>query len=299
MAFLTSQHSSMISKFQLGLYTKMCLGIDVTPQNNDKCPCGTQFGTNLGHPLGCNKWAGKSWHAAHNGVVTAVKEISTRAGLRATDNTSILRSNYRHLTSGKVADAFIDGGGHLSVTDALPTSGLQHPKFMVDVTVHSPIATNGTWDGHLNAEGTWTSTALLSREAHKFGKHEGNYAALNLGFLALAVSTFGLLGPTFIRFLSLLAAAKVTSFIEYRSHQHLRELSEDELPRLKAQYLSAMFAHIGDATAKGSERLCASWGPRNPHLYLPSRGACTHNIFFPSPMLVLSPDIHFGPVGAT
>ena len=55
-----------------------------------------------------------------------------------------------------------------------------------------------------------------SREAHKFGKHEGNYAALNLGLLALAVSTFGLLDPTFIRFLSLLAAAKVASFVEYR-----------------------------------------------------------------------------------
>ncbi len=92
----------------------------------------------------------------------------------------------------------------------------------------------------------------MAREAQKFGKHEGKYAALNLGFLALAVSTFGLLGPTFIRFLSFLAAAKVASFIEYRSHQHLRELSEDELPRLKAQYLSAMFAHIGDATAKGT-----------------------------------------------
>ena len=162
MAFLTSQHSSMISKFQLGLYAKMCLGIDVKPPNYDNCPCGAQFGTNLGHPLGCNKWAGKSWHAAHNGVVTAVKEIAIRAGLRATDNNSTLRSTYRHLTSGKVADAFIDGGGHLSVTDALPTSGLQHPKFMVDVTVYSPTVSNGTWDGHSNAEGTWTSTALFS-----------------------------------------------------------------------------------------------------------------------------------------
>ena len=128
MAFLTSPNSSMISKFQLGLYTKMCLGIDVKPRNNDHCPCGAKFGTNLGpyDPLSCNKWAGKSWHAAHNGVVTAVKEIAMRAGLRATDNNSILRSNYRHLTSGKFADAFIDGGGHLSVTDAHPTSGLQH-----------------------------------------------------------------------------------------------------------------------------------------------------------------------------
>jgi hypothetical protein len=296
MAFLTSQHSSMISKFQLGLYAKMCLGIDVKPPNYDNCPCGAQFGTNLGHPLGCNKWAGKSWHAAHNGVVTAVKEIAVRAGLRATDNNSTLRSTYRHLTSGKVADAFIDGGGHLSVTDALPTSGLQHPKFMVDVTVYSPIATNGTWDGHSNAEGTWTSTALLAREAHKFGKHEGNYAALDLGFLALAVSTFGLLGPTFIRFLSLLAAAKVTSFVEYRSHQHLRQLSEDELPRLKAQYLSAMFAHVGDATAKGT--IMRFLGTPQPPLVPPFRGPCTRTIFFPSLMLVLSPGIHFGHAGA-
>jgi hypothetical protein len=70
-------------------------------------------------------------------------------------------------------------------------------------------------DGHSDAEGTWTSTALLAREAHKFGKYEGNYAALNLGFLALAVSTFCLIGPTFISFLSLLNDAKDTSFIEH------------------------------------------------------------------------------------
>ena len=127
-----------------------------------------------------------------------------------------------------------------------------------------------------NAEGTWTSTALLAREAHKFGKHEGNYAALtrNLGFLALAVSTFGLLGPTFIRFLSLLAAAKVTSFIEYRSHQHLHVLSKDELPRLKAQYLSAMFAHIGDATAKGT--IMRFMGTPQPPLSVPPPPRCMH-----------------------
>ena len=74
----------------------------------------------------------------------------------------------------------------------------------------------------------------------------------SLGFLALAVSTLGLLGQTFIRFLALLAAAKIASFVEYCSHQRLRELSPDELSRLRAQYLSAMFAHIGDAAAKGT-----------------------------------------------
>ena len=106
----------------------------------------------------------------------------------------------------------------------------------------------------------------------------------------------GLLGPTFIRFLSLLAAAKVASFVEYRSHQHLRQLSEDELPRLKAQYLSAMFAHIGDATAKGT--IMRFLGTPQPPLIPPFRGPCTRTIFFPSLMLVLSPGIHFGHAGA-
>ena len=230
----------------------MCLGIEVKQQHNDCCPCGTQFDSNLGHTLGCQKWAGRSWHAAHNGVVVAVKELAQRTGLRASDSYALLRRDYRHLTSSKMADAFIDGRGHLSVTDSLPAHGLTHSKFMVDVTVHCPIATNGTWHGHLNADGTWSSTDLLTRESQKFQKHEASYAVQSLGFLALAVSTFGLLGQTFIRFLALLAAAKIASFVEYRSHQRLRELSPDELSRLRAQYLSAMFAHIGDAVAKGT-----------------------------------------------
>ena len=94
----------------------------------------------------------------------------------------------------------------------------------------------------------------------------------------------------------MLAAAKVTSFVEYRSHQHLRQLSEDELPRLKAQYLSAMFAHVGDATAKGT--IMRFLGTPQPPLVPPFRGPCTRTIFFPSLMLVLSPGIHFGHAGA-
>jgi len=279
MAFLTRHHPAMISKFQLGLYVKMCLGLDVQPQQAQVCPCGALLDANLGHTLGCRKWAGRSWHAAHDGVVTAVKELAQRAGLRASDSHSLLRRDYRHPNSGEMADVFIDGGGHLSVTDAAPQFGIQHPKFMADVTMHCPITTHGTWEGHLNADCTWSSPGLQNREAQKFQKHETAYAVQNLGFLALTVSTFGLLGPTFIRFLAQLATAKVASFVDYRSHQRLSALSTDQLFRLKAQYLAGMFARIGDATAKGT--IMRFMGIAQPPLVPPPPRCSTGQQFLP------------------
>ena len=53
-------------------------------------------------------------------VVTAVKELAKRAGLRASDSHTVSRRDYRHPNSGEMADVFIDGAGHLPVTDARP-----------------------------------------------------------------------------------------------------------------------------------------------------------------------------------
>ena len=45
------------------------------------------------------------------------------------------------------------------------------------------------------------------------------------------------------------------SFVEYRQHQRLHILSLDEISCLRVQYLSVMFAYLGDAAAKGTSML--------------------------------------------
>ncbi len=50
---------------------------------------------------------------------------------------------------------------------------------------------------------------LQHAEPDKYTRHEESYALEGLGFLAFAVSSFGVLGRTLLRFLSLLADLKM------------------------------------------------------------------------------------------
>ena len=68
-------------------------------------------------------------------------------------------------------------------------------------------------------------------------------------------------------------SAKIVSFLEYRSHQRLRERSPDELTCLRAQYLSAIFAYLGDAAAKGT--IMRFMGIPQPRL-IPPPPRCTN-----------------------
>jgi len=292
MAFLTRHHPAMISKFQLGLYVKMCLGLDVKPQQAQVCPCGALLDANLGHTLGCRKWAGRSWHAAHDGVVTAVKELAQRAGLRASDSHSLLRRDYRHPNSGEMADVFIDGGGHLSVTDAALQFGIQHLKFMADVTSLCIVLTNGTREGHLNADCTWSSTGLKTREKHKFQKHEAAYAVQILGFLSLLCPRLDFLDqPSYDSSPSLLLPKSRHLLITAHTSASLPSALTSSFASKHSIWLACL---PGLVLPLQKEQSCALWGSRSLRLCLHLHGAAQLNNSSLLTTLVLS--LVFSPV---
>ena len=76
--------------------------------------------------------------------------------------------------------------------------------------IDAVVRGDGTWTGY-PADRTdrnnigYVHSKLKSRESEKYGKHEAAYAARSYGFLALAISVFGALGPDAIRLLWALA----------------------------------------------------------------------------------------------
>ena len=94
---------------------------------------------------------------------------------------------------------------------------------------------------------------LTEVEAEKNEKHETPYAQMGLGFLAFAVSSFCLLGPTLLRYLALLANLKVSKYRAFREQYQLTDLRASHSASLQSQYLSMMFVHICDATANSAK----------------------------------------------
>ena len=98
----------MISKFQHGIYAKICFVVDIKPKNDDRChgPCGTQFEIswqlNLARGTGLAVKTGQvAYHPSKQLIMVksfAVNDLATRADLRALDKNIVLRRDFRHLT---------------------------------------------------------------------------------------------------------------------------------------------------------------------------------------------------------
>ncbi len=74
-----------------------------------------------------------------------------------------------------------------------------------------------------------------------------------LGFLAFAVSSFCVLGPTLLRYLALLANLNVSKYRAFRQQYQLTDLPASHATSLQSQYLSVMllqrlpsYAYAGD-----------------------------------------------------
>ena len=75
-----------------------------------------------------------------------------------------------------------------------------HSTSVFDV-VTSAVVRN-VWTGQRSADKPrWEHKALANAEGDKYNKHEEAYASLDKGFVALAVSVFGVLGDDFVRLL--------------------------------------------------------------------------------------------------
>ena len=220
----------------------------------------TQDGT---HQQCCREWAARGWTAGHDRVVDAIAQEASRAGLSASTNNALLRSRFSHLHNGQHADCVVNGGDSLPVKDTVARIGQSHSKHLFDVRIACPVTTNNIWKVKpRSANGI--DPFLTEVEAEKYEKHETPYAQMGLGFLAFAVSSFCVLGPTLLRYLAILANLKVSKYRAFREQYQLTELPASHATSLQSQYLSVMFAHVCDATAKATfMRLC---GRDNPPL---------------------------------
>jgi hypothetical protein len=188
--------------------------------------------------------------SGHDRLVEAIAREAARAGWVTTTEKSKLRDR-SHAGSEHVADAFIDTGGDLhiaSIGTRFPRA--KHSQFLYDVHTKSVVHGNGHWSGERDrTTGEWKHNALEKAEHEKYLKHAEPYANLSLGFLAFAVSSFGVLGDDLLRFLWDLATLRARK--DHPSPPPSSASADDDPERAYAAILGASRArHFAAATTR-------------------------------------------------
>jgi len=133
-------------------------------------------------------------HLFHHDSKT--KFITKGSGTRALKGDKSLRRNFSHAGSELHGDAIVHANGAIKVSDCIPRSRMSHDGFVYDVTIDAVVRGTGIWTGarHQLEDNTytWKHNALQRAEVQKYKKYEEGYANLSIGFLAFALSCFGL-----------------------------------------------------------------------------------------------------------
>ena len=188
------------------------------------------------------------------------------------------RSPYRNrCLHRKRADALVAGDAQLFVTDTIPDVRSTHLQFVFDVKLTAPVNISSQWHLRTGPEHALSQSGfLLTAETSKYSKHEDPYARMGLGFLAFVISTFGVMSPTLIRYLTLLADHKVAVSDQHRALQHLDALTTSAARKLRARYLSELFAQVSAAAVNATvmRLLGTAFLPHAPPVHrLPPRPA--------------------------
>jgi hypothetical protein len=255
MSFFMRSHRCNLSSFQCSVYLSICLGLplpDLGEYCNPACICGTAFSKDGAHALNCSRWAARGRSAGHDGLVHVLADELRRLGISANTDPGLLRSRFSHVNSQKRADCYVKGSAALTVTDNVPTMKQSYDTFLFDVCIPCPVKATSEWHPNTAYDANGSNAFLQDAESAKYSKHEAAYAIQNLGFLAFAVSSFGVLGPTLLRFLTLLADLKMQRYLEFRSNLALLGMPPRQHDAIRAQYLSGLFSSIGDAIAKAT-----------------------------------------------
>ena len=201
-----------MSKNELKIGVNLLLGLPQpgTTHGQTQCGCRDQLDPCGYHQMCCATYAGSSWHHSHDMVVEAIANETRLAGFPTTTDKKIMTTQYAHSGRGACADGFVRTNNELPITNAMPLSSISHPNFCFDVKVDAVVRSNGTWTGRpadrTNLQDVrWIHDELGKSENNKCTKHEQGYAAASIGFLGLAVSVFGVLGPSTIRLLWVLS----------------------------------------------------------------------------------------------
>ena len=123
-----------------------------------------------------------------------------------------------------------------------------HEEFVLDVKIPACVDSKGRWSGSRHRPtNTWRHNGLEAAEREKYAKHEGAYSAKGLGFLALTVSCFGVLGPTMVRLLWTLAGVRARKEVS-----SFGESSQDgALGRCRARHFAAAATRVQLAAIHG------------------------------------------------
>ena len=258
-----------LSRYQAGNVMRLLLGLDQEVPTNP-CVCGRHFSKDGAHQLCCKQYAAKGWNRGHDLLVHAIKKETDRLSIPGTDNKQVLSRRYTHAGSGKVADAFIQVEGKITVRDSCQRHQQIHPNFLFDVTVDGMVSTDGVWNGKFDADGKWEDTVLPKAEAEKYHKHEEAYANISLGFLAFALSSYCVLGNDLVRYLWVLARWEAATLSQARTAQGLPAFTPEQLGQLRGRNFSASLARIAHAATKATAmRLTGT--PNLPVLHPPRR----------------------------
>ncbi len=255
MSFFMRGHHCSLSSFQCSVYLSLCLGLPLPDMGEycyPVCRCNTPFSKDGAHALNCSKWASRGWSAGHDGLVHVLADELRRLGLSANADPGLLRSRFSHVNSQKRADCLVKGSGALRVTDNVANSKQSYETFLFDVCIPCPVKASSEWHPNTAYDANGSNLFLQDAESAKYSKHEAAYAIQSLGFLAFAVSSFGVLGPTLLRFLTLLADLKMQRYSEFRSALDLFSMTPRQHDAIRAQYLSGLFSSVGDAIAKAT-----------------------------------------------
>ena len=92
------------------------------------------------------------------------------------------------------------------VKDTISDLQQEYRQFVADVRIGAPFKGTGDWKDQVAPQDILSPNGFMQNlEKLKYNSHEEAYARQGYGFLALVVSTFGVLGPTLIRYLAMLA----------------------------------------------------------------------------------------------
>ena len=146
---------------------------------------------------------------------------------------------------------------------------------MADVRIGAPVKRTGEWKDRVTPQDILCPRGFMQNlKKLKYDSYEEAYARQGFGFLALVVSTFGVLGPTLIRYPAMLVLCRAENYCRFRDQTHLDGFSASQFANLRARYLSEIFAHICDAAAKATVmRLVGCGIPADPsfrHVPLPA-----------------------------
>ena len=203
-------------------------------------------------------------------MVQAIKKEIERCGIAVDTAEKSLRRNFFHAGSD-LHGAIVHANGAFKVTDCIPRSQLSHDDFVYDVTIDAVVRGTGIWTGKRqpleDKTFTWKHNALQNAEAQKYKKYEEGYANLSIGFLAFALSCFGVLADSLVRFFFVLATVE-SKVLNQRRQQGVPLL-------LDGEDLSSVTAHNFQSSRKGlSGRPLPTGKPVTPALLVSRLRPC-------------------------